>query len=196
MIKFLLLRTMLSLKLIISLLREKLLYFSTKRIKLIFPFSRSILIYIYIRNSFSKNPRAHKKLLLFLRRFAINGVGTNHFAVSHILYVHLIDGSPLLLVEQERSSSSQEGTISWSWTCRVPTSVVGPVRSQDLSRRINWNERVYATSVGVHMKHENPLAPRGVNNDFGCRHVFFYAASYVVRHIRMSTESRGANRTK
>jgi len=50
--------------------------------------------------------------------------------------------------------------------------------SQDLLRHINWNERVCTTSAGVHVKHENPLAPRGVNNDFECRNAVFHAVPY------------------
>ncbi|EFN63590.1 hypothetical protein EAG_04864 [Camponotus floridanus] len=34
------------------------------------------------------------------KRLAINGVGANHFTVSHISYVHLIDGPPLLLTRE------------------------------------------------------------------------------------------------
>lgn len=124
-----------SLKLITSLLRQNIIFFKWES-KIYFSiFTKYIYIYVIL---FKKN-RAHRKLLPFLRRLAINGVGANHFAVSHI-YVHLIDWRRFF--SQERSPSGREETISWSRTCRVPTRVVGPARSQDLSRRINWNERV------------------------------------------------------
>lgn len=86
---------------------------------------------------------------------------------------------------QERSLSGREETISWSRTCRVPTRVVGPARSQDLSRRINWNERVSVPPpLAFTWNMKILLRPVVWITTFGCRHVFFYAASYDIYECR------------